>query len=151
MAIRTMFERPGWRVATFLLLLSGCGQKMPAPPPTYPVHGSVTLDGQPVAGGEVCFIPDNDPEALAGKGKLDEQGQYSAGSYMGQEGMRPGKYKVFIESYAPGVHGKLGVEATKTPDKYHSEQTSELTFTVESQDNTYDIDLKGGDEGEQTE
>jgi len=44
----------GW-VGVGLLALGGCGQKGPA---SYPVFGTVTLDGQPIPEGRISFIPE---------------------------------------------------------------------------------------------
>ncbi|MCZ2344330.1 MAG: phage tail protein [Bacteroidales bacterium] len=40
------------------LLLSGCGQ--PEPDPMTTVHGTVTFQGQPLAGGLIVFSPDRE-------------------------------------------------------------------------------------------
>ena len=46
--------RLGAGVLATLFCFSGCGEE--PPPPVYPVSGTVTLDGKPMADGEVAFV-----------------------------------------------------------------------------------------------
>jgi hypothetical protein len=123
------------------LSLAGCGNNLA------PVSGVVTLDGQPVRGGNgvrgtVYFQPVSG-EGRAAVGIVDENGAYrmSSGS---EDGVVPGQYLVsfnatqIIESSQPG-----GTPTGKriTPPAYASAQTSGLQLTVEPGGTQYDLSL----------
>jgi hypothetical protein len=76
-----------------LLTGSGCGESGPT---LVPVNGTVTLNGKPLEGAEIAFIPD--PGNKAGLPALDvtgPEGNYKAMS-LNRSGVVPGKYKVII-------------------------------------------------------
>ncbi len=58
------------------LASTGCGGGGPAPVQTDMVKGVVTLDGSPVAGATVTFVPVQDGVGASATGKTDEQGNY---------------------------------------------------------------------------
>ena len=125
----------------FICFVNGCGYKMPRHLQTFKVSGKVTLDGKPVVGNEVRFVP-----VTAGRNGLDarsfiaEDGTYSASSYVDQEGMVPGEYKVYVEPFAI-LPGKPSITPTTIPEKYRSQESTDLKFTVKSEDNRFDIAL----------
>ncbi|WP_254053624.1 carboxypeptidase-like regulatory domain-containing protein [Singulisphaera sp. GP187] len=57
-----------------------------------PVSGVVTLNGEPLAGAVVTFLP---PQWSPGIGETDAKGEYSLSS-SGRPGLAPGEYKVAI-------------------------------------------------------
>ena len=99
----------------FLLFLSGCGPKGPK---VHQVEGIVTLDGTPVEGANVSFVPirASDPNDLSGPllagGATDAAGKYtlstSRGSAIGG-GTTMGEYNVSIvkKSMANALSGPL--------------------------------------------
>lgn len=85
-------------IATMCFLPTGCGPPQPA---TTPVSGIVTLDGQPLAGANVSFIPQGETPGNGGLGKTDETGKFvvrlhSGTATPGPTGLLPGRYKVLI-------------------------------------------------------
>ena len=89
-----------WRlVAVALVGVLGCSQ----PPdddqvapgqsgPQVPVRGVVTLDGKPLAGAVVTFLPESGAPGLS---DTDEEGKYSLETW-GKPGLPAGNYKVAI-------------------------------------------------------
>lgn len=149
------------------LMLNGCS-KGPSRPKTYPVSGTVTLNGQPVDGATVVFVPKapstggttNPQGPQAASGETDAQGRYSLGTFAKGDGAIPGEYLVKVfkypkpttpagtssggeEEYQPPEENALPPPAAKNmlPEKYANEQTSGLSFTVEPKSNTFDISL----------
>jgi hypothetical protein len=115
-------------------LASSCGKQLP---PMAEVSGKVTIDGQPVTGGQVTFIPDvpnpNDegakgqavaPSAGMSAGQIDSSGQYKIYT-AGKAGAPLGKYKVTVTpsmvptgdaSKAPQTaYNAIFSDANKTP------------------------------------
>jgi len=149
------------------LMLNGCS-KGPSRPKTYSVSGTVTLNGQPVDGATVVFVPKalgtwgaaapQGPQVATGE--TDAQGRYSLGTFAKGDGAIPGEYLVKVFKYpkpaAPAGTSSGGEEEYRPPEenappppapknmlpeKYANEQTSGLSFTVEPKANTFDISL----------
>ncbi|NOX54416.1 MAG: carboxypeptidase regulatory-like domain-containing protein [Planctomycetes bacterium] len=138
----------------------------PDRPKTYPVTGTVTLDGKPVEGATVVFVPKEEGKGRAATGVTDSDGKYSLGTFASGDGVIPGEYLVKVTKYRPPssqqppvedeedeesemrafLEAQKGTEPTTTetelPVKYSNEQTSGLFFTVEAKENTFDIPLK---------
>lgn len=123
-------------------LLAGCSPTLPPKPQTFPVHGTVTLGGQPVHGGRVFFEPvDFATGAIPGRGQLDKDGKYTMSAFVDQEGMVPGEFKVYFEDDMRPAKA-LGAEPTKYPEKYRKADESDLKVAVKAEDNTIDIKLE---------
>jgi hypothetical protein len=133
----------GWRsalsVCGLAVAIAGCGgpSGMPKHPKMYPVHGEITLDGEPVVAmdTEIEFRPNGQGNGMNGRGDMlvNEEGQYRATSFLDEIGLHPGEYKVLVT-------GK-GI-----PAKYAKIETTDLTAIVKPEDNTIDLKLTGGSE-----
>jgi hypothetical protein len=104
----------GVRTAKWMVLaglIAGCGAQLADAPKTVPVSGTVTVDGQPIAGATVRFLPtSNDRHGAAGT--TDDKGHYQL--YVGNNpGAMPGDYKVTIQYY---VNKKDGTPVVITPE-----------------------------------
>lgn len=99
------------------LVLAGCTARDPFPV-LYPLTGTVTRDGKPVAGGGLLFVPE--PGAAAGlivNASVGPDGTFAIQTeHTGSTGvaMRPGaptgRYKVIY--HPPGDGSKTGLEVT---------------------------------------
>ncbi|MCA9129662.1 MAG: carboxypeptidase regulatory-like domain-containing protein [Planctomycetales bacterium] len=152
-------------VAGLLVLSLGCGSGSDNPP-TYPVTGTVTLKGNPVAGATIIFVPISDG-AKGATGTSDDQGNYQVTTFVSGDGAVPGDYmlKVFKfdappappsesspdfdpnmsledqeDLYNPGEE-KVAATKNNLPAKYANETTSGLKHTVVEQPTTYNIEL----------
>jgi len=80
--------------------ISGCGDG----PSLVPARGIVTLDGQPLEGATVSFVPvPGNPVSTAGTDATGPQGNFTM-THNGRAGLAPGKYKVLVsktEEIAP--------------------------------------------------
>lgn len=122
--------------------LSGCGNSLSQ------VSGGVTIDGEPIAGGEnvratVYFYPEGGTGTPA-IGLLDESGQYeiSTGS---QSGIQPGSYVVTIsatEIIPAKQQGEAPTGRPITARKYADPRLSGFRVEVEPGSNTFDFDLE---------
>ncbi|HMO84162.1 MAG TPA: carboxypeptidase-like regulatory domain-containing protein [Lacipirellulaceae bacterium] len=120
------------------VLLVGCGGGQEAE-----VRGVVTLDGAPLSGGSVTFVP---VERGAGaSANINAEGSYAALTGSSQ-GLQPGEYVVTVRASAPPspdpkggppIPGKL-----LTPKKYGSTQTSDLRATISAGRNTLNLELR---------
>lgn len=154
-----------WIVA--LVALVGCGGSSGFPK-TYPVTGTVKLNGKPIDGAMVTFQLDGGKENAIGT--TDKNGEFSLSMFRPGDGAIPGKYKVAIKKedaapppsnippagtigsaelsadYAPPAASpgpSAGKKKSEVPEKYTNDQTSGLIATVsDSQPNKFDFDLK---------
>jgi len=129
-------------VAGFMcILLTGCGKNLAQ------VSGVVTLDGEPLKGGEgihaTVFFQPASGEGASAVGTLNENGVYqlSCGSL---EGIPPGEYIVTFTAseIIGGEDGSTPTGRRISDPKYASTKTSELRFKVEAGDNQCDLALE---------
>lgn len=78
-------------VATSVVGCSGRGGKQAA---LVAVSGKVTLDGKPLAGASVAFVPQAGTKGAGAFGTTDEEGRYALEHRSGGPGIEPGTYTV---------------------------------------------------------
>lgn len=114
--------------------IAGCGR---APFPVAPVHGRVTIDGQPLASGKVLFAPIAQDDRLeAGKwamGTVQPDGTFVLSTYGENDGAIVGDHWATVVS-SPG-----GTAAT-TP-KFNRVRIPRRISVVAGQDNEVSISL----------
>jgi hypothetical protein len=143
------------RLLTVSLLLAGftgCGPSVKVPV-TVPVSGVVQVDGQPVEGAKVLFIP-LEKTSNSCVGTTDATGKYEL-SQASFRGATPGRYKVTVELYKQ-TDGKpipdemkndpmqlvaMGRAKQFLPRKYSDPAATELTGEVEEAATTLDFSL----------
>jgi hypothetical protein len=118
---------------------TGCGNSHL--PPTVPVRGKVTFSGGPCPeSGNIRFTPLEVAEGLPsrpGRADFSANGEYSARSYQPNDGLVPGKYRVFLECWkVPPADGKPGV--SYIPSTY---QPPELVVNRQSNSVTFDLEV----------
>src|SRR5262245_19140012 len=77
------------QVVVAVLGLAGCASQK-----TTPVEGVVLLDGKPLAGASIQFVPQG-----AGRdatGETDKSGQFVMSTFQPRDGVLPGSYKAVI-------------------------------------------------------
>jgi hypothetical protein len=82
-------------------------------PATYPVTGTVTLNGTPVEGVTVTFVPDGAGQSAVGI--TDPSGKYALTTRAKDDGAVVGRYKVTMAKY------EKGAAATTSPDEVHED------------------------------
>ena len=142
--------RPLLSVA-ILLLIQGCGSpdEIVELPPTSPVTGQVSLDGKPVEGIVVTFIPTGDTKGIECVGQTDETGEYTPKQIRGSEGVPPGTYKVVFSRLMRGGKpiaaeedpGSGGIAVESLPEKYSNPATTKETATVAEDGGRFDFQL----------
>jgi hypothetical protein len=139
-----------------LLPHAGC-ERTPGPTPqeikTVPVSGTVTYEGQPLAGYQVTFLSKDSPRSATGT--TDATGRFHLGTNDVGDGAAPGRHSVAIvwagptEEVAPGNEQIIDDPALlpkppiEIPKKYGNPETSGLVQEV-PEDGLQDlkIDLK---------
>lgn len=142
-----------------LTMSAGCdtGSVTPKKPlPRVPTSGVVRLDGKPLVGAVVVFLPTDENGTLT-QSETDEQGHYDLTYANMPGGTSPGSYRVSI-SYLVAPNGEpqgLGPRSSLVPSrdyltakellppKYSDPGRSEFTVTVPAKGRTFDFELKG--------
>jgi hypothetical protein len=113
----------------FILVLTGCGGIS-----TAPVTGKVILDGKPLAGATVTFIPEGTNPGPTSSGQTDSNGQYSLALVTDAhvKGAVVGKHKVKISAMEGGGDSAAGADPKPRVDKVPAEYNtnSGITFDV---------------------
>lgn len=153
-----------------LLATAGCGSGASGAADrvdVYPVSGTVSLNGAPLADASITFSPltNGIPAAI---GRTDAQGNYVLTTYEAQDGAAAGEFKVLVSKYvapaeaagdeeiphgtdpnvdyeAGGDHdsgGAGGASGNVVPPHYGSPSGSPLVATVkEDGENTFDFNI----------
>lgn len=117
-----------WLPLLLLLGTAGCAREYRLAP----VAGTVTLNGQPLAGADVHFQPigskENPNPGPGSHGKTDAQGHYSLRVDEHQAGAVVGKHRVMIFAYTQGSGGRQpdaggGKKKDRVPLKYNENTT----------------------------
>ena len=148
-------------LVTVAIVLTGCSNS--SRPPTYPVTGTVTSQGKPLAGAAITFVPTGD-EGEAASAITDSNGKYALTTWQAGDGARPGQYRVkvskqeekpvdpskMVKNLSIEEEQKIYVENKKppppakslVPSKYQDDQTSGLVHKVEAKPTTFDIKIE---------
>src|SRR5215210_4988708 len=79
-------------LVTVGIVFTGCWNSSRSP--TYPVTGTVTSQGKPVAGAVITFVPTGEGEAASAI--TDSEGKYALTTWEAGDGARPGQYGVKV-------------------------------------------------------
>ena len=79
-------------VALLGVILIGCGGRG-----TTPVRGVITLEGTPVAGATVLFMPEGQDSSRPASGFTSSDGTFRLTTSKPDDGALPGKYRVLIQ------------------------------------------------------
>ena len=150
--MKTSFYRSLLLLGVLVILLTGCSTDLNM------VTGTVTLDGEPVAGAFIRFTPTTEGSGDGASGISKADGTYTIQTSTGKPGggTTVGKYAVtfskleerwdgrtyYDESFSPGERVRVmhGVEIL--PVRYTIQTTSPFTVTVERGRNVFDFELK---------
>ncbi|QDT53179.1 hypothetical protein Pan44_11950 [Caulifigura coniformis] len=122
-------RRQAFLAGCFALFLAGCGSDGPQ---LCEVVGTVTLDGAPIEGVELTFVPQNVPATMLSYGRTDAAGRYELAFTAAKTGAIPATHHVRVD--IPG-----GKSMAKINKKYQPEGT--ITKEVKDGHNVIDIEL----------
>lgn len=104
-----------------------------------PVNGIVIVDGQPLPGAKVTFIPDKDSPGLGGIAETGSDGKFVILGAKGESGLQPGRYKVTVSKGVlknPGGEESVGAIVEEIdlkdelPPMYSSPAQTQLVYTI---------------------
>ena len=139
-----------------ILMFAGCGPKGHGLKVEY-VEGVVTLDGQPLEGASVTFVPKTEGgKEETASGHTNKSGVYKLSSVNGdaEKGAVAGDYvvnvsKIKVEDPKEGMSYEQATMSTKVVKQvqllhkdYQDRKNSPLSFTVKPGKNKIDLELK---------
>jgi len=101
-------------VPLVLLVVPGCGGKGKP----VRVNGSVTLDGKPLAGATVTFVPAGAARGRMAGGITDGDGQFRLTTFAEGDGALPGEYKVTVDLLDTSVGEKFLASQSPGADEF---------------------------------
>jgi len=132
-----------WAILLFVFALgvAGCGKKSNK---QVPVNGSVTLDGEPVAGALVVFMPTEDSPGQGGFARTGPDGKFEIKHELNRPGLVPGTYKVTVGGSPPLMDGPAdeAVPSKKVPGRYGDPMSTPLTRIAVEPDRTIELKLE---------
>ena len=117
-------------MACLVLLMAGCGGS-DTTPGLVPVTGTVTLDGAPLDGAAVTFLPQFGDSERAPRGLTSADGTYELFYANNEPGVKPGAYTVSVSRPID--------ESETLPAQFNAETT--LSADVGEQGGTFDFPL----------
>jgi hypothetical protein len=131
-------------VLALLLFVGACAQN--GGPETLPATGTVTMNGEPVAGALVVFTPKSSGAGqLAAQAETNDAGQFDLQTYLGgddyKNGVEPGEYVVTVTKLEV-VQDMRRQPKHLLPKKYSLPGSSDLTATVDESSSSFQFDLK---------
>jgi hypothetical protein len=116
-------------VLLLLMVFTGCGK---GGPQIAPVHGRVTLNGQPLENADITFQPEDSKSPSAAR--TDKDGHYELGYKRGVLGGLVGQHTVRIR-----VSSEVVENPPNIPERYNT--ATELHREVKAGPNEFNFDL----------
>lgn len=144
----------------FVVLISsviGCfGGTEAKGPVTAPASGIVTLDGKPLAGAVVMFLPTGATQGVESVATTDAAGKFQLKTITGDPGVIPGEHRVLINKMVMPDGSPIPTDTDEpeitfvsqgarelVPQKYNNRETSILKATVPATGgDSFNFDLK---------
>jgi hypothetical protein len=152
MSPNDFYPVPSWRLLLLLgwFVLTGC--KSADGPALSSVTGTVTLDGKPLAGAMVRFIPQGTTPGHGGAGTTDEAGKYEITAHRtnNRKGLLPGEYKVVLtrlllpdgKPLPPDVPPINSGAHESIPEPYCKADRTPLTVTIGTEAKAFDCPIQ---------
>jgi hypothetical protein len=135
----------------FVLALAGCAAKSTDQTKITPVSGVVALDGKPVAGATISFIPTGSTPGVGARGRTDGAGKYELETRFGGRGAPAGEYQVVVSKLTMPDGSDFAGDSTIAPidspakqvlpAKYSARETTVLKAKVGDSDTVLDFSL----------
>jgi hypothetical protein len=115
--------------------------------PTYPVGGTLTVDGKPLAGATVTFHAVNENKkggyTNVCDGLTDERGRFQMSTYTKFDGAPAGEFTVTVVRTGRGYYDGEVPEKSLLPERYAAPAKSPLRVTIKDGANDLRLELTG--------
>lgn len=132
------------------LFVGGCGGGGAAEPVLVPVNGKVTINGKPVPGVTLSFVPSTSVGGNGASGTSNEAGEYTLMYRNGKAGAIPGKYNVLFSRLTLPDGSPMPKDAMaadvgaveQIPEKYRNMDMAIHYVEIKAEGGSFDFDLK---------
>lgn len=121
-----------------VLCLSGCGGSGEDLQQTTRVEGTITLSGQPLAGGTIFLYPVQEGKHATG---VIQNGKFTLSTYASQDGAIPGRHKVVVQVPEVTANGEVIPAARRPPAEYATAETTPLIVEVTEEGEPLKIEI----------
>ena len=137
MRLQTRRAVAGCALLCAVAALAGCGGGKIK---VYPVEGTVTYNGEPLAGVDVAFHPSDakNDTSYPPHATTDDQGKFKLMTFVKDDGAPAGEFKVavaFAVQAADDGADQVKKLAFQVPEKYHRKDTTPLKATIKPESN----------------
>jgi hypothetical protein len=137
-------------VFVFFVAAAGCSGRHSNLPPQYPVSGTISMDGKPLPGAGIMFLPRGETRGTGAFGMADAAGKYSLKTDHGGAGAPEGEYVVTISRvvnrdgtpYVPKPDVAEAGERETLPGIYSDSMKTVLSANVPKGGDTINFELK---------
>jgi hypothetical protein len=132
----------GFAAVTVLILPAiGCGRAEKSRVAVHPVEGAIQFRGQATEGAFVSLHPKSaNDSAPTPRATVAKDGSFTVSTYDGNDGAPEGEYVVTVQWYRPvRVGNDLVGGPNVLPQKYASQQTSDLIVRVAAGENHLNV------------
>jgi len=98
-------------------------------------HGTVMLNGQPLAGAEVQFIPKSDNTLGAHTTTTGPDGTFTLKVEAVNTPLRPGSYLLVVNKWSAGSGGGMDAMKNEVPELYRTQATTPLKAEIQDGEN----------------
>lgn len=96
-----------------VVLIVGCSRN--DIPKLATVDGTITLNGKPLSGATVSFIPTGSTHGMGANGHTDKAGKYELKTRSGDKGAPPGEYRIVVTKMVMPDGSDLSIDSTVAP------------------------------------
>lgn len=122
-------------------MIAGCSESVKSSI----AQGTVTLNGQPLAGAEVQFIPKSDSTLGAHTTTTGPDGTFTMKAAAANTPLRPGSYIIVVNKWTAGSGGGMEGMKNEVPELYRAQATTTLKAEIKEGENalgTFSLDSK---------
>lgn len=113
-----------------MVAVVGCGRNASDLPKLAPVAGTVTLDGKPLSGATVVFVPTGSTHGTGANGRTDQAGRYELAKRSGEKGSPTGEYRVVITKLVMPDGSDFPVDSAVAPINSSAKQILPVKYSM---------------------
>ena len=98
-----------------VVLIVGCSRNDSTMPKLATVDGTITLNGKPLSGATVSFVPTGATRGTGANGYTDKAGKYELKTRSGDKGATPGEYRIVVTKMVMPDGSDLSLDSTVAP------------------------------------
>lgn len=116
-----------------MVLVAGCGGNASDQQKLSPVTGTVTLDGKPLSGAVITFVPTGATHGTGARGRTDDDGKYELATRSRRKGAPAGDYRVMVSKMVLPDGSDSPANSVVSPMDSHAREVLPAIYSVANQ------------------